>query len=71
MLAGATAGLNGIPRSAGEQPLEHGTDRLMIAMEGWRVEPPIGFKAAAILAEFNDVASHTSLPELPQLATSL
>src|ERR1700732_3225845 len=62
VLAGAAAGLNGIPGFAGKEPREHRADRLMVAMEGRRVEPPICLEATAILAEFNHIIGHDLPP---------
>jgi len=58
MLACAASGLDHITGFAGKEPLQHGTDRLVIAVKGRRVEPPVGFDRAIILAEFDDVFSH-------------
>jgi hypothetical protein len=62
MLAGAAAGLDRIAGFPGEESLQHGPDRLMVAVKCRRIEPPIGFGGPAILTEFNDIFSHAGLP---------
>jgi hypothetical protein len=63
MLAGAAADLNHIAGFPGKELLQHGPDRLMVAVERRRIEPAIGLDGPAILAEFNDIFSHTRLPD--------
>ena len=63
MLAGAAAGLDHVAGFPGEELLQHGPDRLMVAVECRRVEPAVGFDRPAILAEFNDIFSHARLPD--------
>jgi hypothetical protein len=63
MLAGAAAGLDRIAGFPDEESLEHGPDRLMVAVKCRRIEPPIGFGGPAILTEFNDIFSHARLPD--------
>jgi hypothetical protein len=62
MLAGAAADLNHIAGFPDEESLQHGPDRLMVAVKCRRVEPAIGFDWPAILTEFNDIFSHARLP---------
>jgi len=58
MLAGAATDLNGVAGLCGEELHQHGADRLTVAVKGRRVEPPVSFARAAILAEFNDILRH-------------
>jgi hypothetical protein len=71
MLAGAATGLNGVPGFTGKESLQDGTDRLVVTMEGRRVEPTVCLKTAAILAKFNHIVSHSGLPELRAIGPSL
>src|SRR3981189_1373259 len=61
MLAGAAAGLDHIAGFAGKEPLQHGADRLMVAVKRGRVETAVGLDWLAILAEFHDIFSHDAL----------
>src|ERR1700676_3966890 len=62
MLAGAAAHLYAVAGFPGQELLQHGADRQMIAVKGWGVEATVGFDGAAILAEFNDIFRHVGLP---------
>jgi hypothetical protein len=41
---------------------QHALDRLMVAVKGRRIEPPIHLAAATILAKLDDMAGHDDLP---------
>jgi hypothetical protein len=58
MLAGAAAGLEHVAGFARKESLQHSTNRSVIAVKGRRVEPPVGFDRATILAEFSGMFSH-------------
>ena len=64
MLAGAAAELDGVSGLSGEELHQHGADRLMVAVKGRRVEPPVSFAPTAILAEFNDIFRHGLPPAI-------
>ena len=64
VLAGAAAGLNHVAGFAGKKLLQHGPDRLMVAVKCRRVEAAVGFDRPAVLTEFNDIFSHDRLPDL-------
>jgi hypothetical protein len=64
MLAGAAADLHHVARFPGQESLQHGADRLMVAVKCRRVEATVGFDGPAVLAEFNDIFSHDRLPDL-------
>ena len=46
---------------AGEELLEHGSDRLMITVKRRSVETAVGFYFPPVLAEFHDIFSHDIL----------
>jgi len=62
MLAGAAAGLQHVAGFAVKIPLQHGPDRLMVAMKRLRIKPAVRLDGAAILAEFDDILRHPGLP---------
>src|ERR1700722_15340831 len=62
MLAGAAAHLHAVAGFPGQELLQHGADRQMIAVKGWGVEATVGFDGATILAKFNDIFRHAGLP---------
>ncbi len=63
MLTGAAAGFHGIAGFSGQVALQNAADGLMVTVKGRRVEPSAGFEAATILAKFNDILRHVSLPK--------
>ena len=63
VLAGSTADLDHVARSSIEMLVERRPDRLVIAMEGWRIETPVGLDATAVPAKFNDIFSQLMSPE--------
>ncbi len=64
MLAGAAANFNHISGFSSQDALQHGPDRLMIAVKGRRVEAAVRFNRPAVFTELDDIVSHDILPEL-------
>src|ERR1700722_19606213 len=58
VLAGAAAGLDHVAGFSGKEFLQHGSDRLMVAVIGCRVETTVGFDPPAVPAEFHDIPGH-------------
>jgi hypothetical protein len=63
VLAGSTADLDHVARSPGEMPFEYSPERLVIAVEGRRIETAIGLDPPAVPAKFNDIFSQFTSPE--------
>lgn len=62
VLAGAAARFEHVTLPAGEQPGQHGADRLVIAMKRGSVEPAVGFNPPPVLAELHHELCHRHLP---------
>ena len=62
MLAGAAAGLQHVAGLASQESRKHRPDRLVIAVVGSGIEPPIGLLWPPILAEFDHIFRHDKLP---------
>jgi hypothetical protein len=65
VLAGAAAGLDRIAGFPGKMAPEQAKDRLMIAVKGRRIEPPVRFATAATFAKFNDIIGQSRLLYAP------
>jgi hypothetical protein len=63
VLAGSTADLDHVARPPGEMLCERRPERLVIAMEGGRIETAVGFDPPAVPAKFNDIFSQFTSPE--------
>jgi hypothetical protein len=59
VLAGAAARLQHVARFAGEMLLQHGPDRLVVAMECRRIEAPV--RPGPVAAKFDRMLSHAGL----------
>jgi len=59
------------PYFSGEEPQQHRTDRLMIAVKGRGVEPPVGLNGSAIPAEFNAIFRHAGSCRSPDREVDL
>jgi hypothetical protein len=65
MLTGAAADLQHVAAASRQQAREHREDRLVIAVEGRRIEAAVGCRRQrTALAEFSDVAGHDPLNQL-------
>jgi hypothetical protein len=71
VLAGAAAEFKCIAGFSGEKPQQHRTDRLMIAVKGRGVEPPVGLNGSAIPAEFNAIFRHAGSCRSPDREVDL
>ena len=60
MLPGAAAGLQHVARFAVKEPLQHGPDRRMVAVESGRVEPAVGFASPSLPNSTENPAIHRS-----------
>jgi hypothetical protein len=60
MLPGAAAGLNNVTGFPCEVSLQDASDCLVIAVVCRRVETAVGLDRPAVLAEFDDILSHST-----------
>jgi hypothetical protein len=63
VLAGSAADLDHVTGPAGDMLFQSRPQRLVIAMEGRRIETAIGLDAPAVPAKFNDIVSQLTSPE--------
>jgi hypothetical protein len=63
VLAGSTADLDHVARPPSEVLSERRPERLVIAMEGRRIETAVRFDPPAVPAKFNDIFSQFMSPE--------
>ena len=63
VLAGSAADLDHVPGQPGEMLLQRRPERLVIAMECRRIEPPIGLDPPTIPAKFDDIFSQARSPK--------
>src|SRR3569832_2056188 len=67
VLARPASHLDRIAGFFGQVPRQPALDRLMVAVKGRRIEPPVRLPADAILAELDDKTGHNSSPEFTSL----
>ena len=64
MLSCSAAEFHDVAGRSGKMSFERRPDRLVIAMEGRRIEPPIRLDPAAVPAKFDEIFSQVTSPKM-------